>query len=172
MMAIREKLTLKWRGVATTQPAEPDQFVECATVAAAVLVKVIEFPPLRVDPWVEPDALDICLECWKAWMGRNDRDLGTQQQKLRSDDDDKNPEKDSESVAAAAEQRRETEIAEATDAAINDLRACDRWAIYKLCGISSAWKFPLLDFMQTAQGAKIKVEERLRENIATRALFG
>jgi hypothetical protein len=175
MSTIREKLTLTWRraaGEVATDQAEPDTFVECAPIAAAALVKVIEFPPLRVDPWVEPDALDICLECWKAWMGRHDGDLGAQRQKLRSDDDDKDPEKDSESVAAAAEQRRENEIAEATDAAINDLRACDRWAIYKLCGLASAWKFPLLDFMETAQAAKMKVEEKLRVNIATRALFG
>lgn len=64
-----------------------------------------------------------------------------------------------ESVAAAAEQRRENEIAEANDAAINDLRACDRWAIYKMCGIESMWKFPLLDLMQTARGAKGKLKK-------------
>jgi hypothetical protein len=175
MSAIREKLTLKWRrlaGECGSLPAESDEFVECAPVAAAVLVKCIEIQPLQVDPWVESDPLDICLEYWRAWMGRNNQDLGTQRQKLRTDDDERDVEKDSESVAAAAEERREDEIAEGTDAAINDLRACDRWAIYKMCGLSSVWKFPLLDFMQTAQGAKMQIEQKLRENIATRALFG
>jgi hypothetical protein len=175
MSAIREKLTLKWRrpaGEGAAQQPESDNFVECAPVAAAILVKAIEIQPLRVDPWVESDPLDLCLEYWKAWMGRNNQDLGTQRQKLRTDEDEKDVQKDSESVAAAAEERREAEIAEATDAAINDLRACDRWAIYKMCGLSTAWRFPLLDFMQTAQGAKVKVEEKLRKNIATRALFG
>ena len=174
MTATREKLTLQWRktaGDCAAPLAERDEFVECATVAAVPLVKCIEIQPLQVDPWVESDPLDVCLECWKIWMGRHDGDLGAQRQKLRSDDD-KDSDRDGESVAAAAEQRRENEIAEATDAVINDLRACDRWAIYKMCGIATAWKFPLLDFMQTAQSAKIKVEEKLRENIATRALFG
>lgn len=175
MTATREKLTLQWRktaGDCAAPLAERDDFVECAPVAAAVLVKCIEIQPLRVDPWVAPDPLDVCLECWRVWMGRHDGDLGTQRQKLRSDADDREADKDSESVAAAAAQRRDNEIAEATDAAINDLRACDRWAIYKMCGVSTAWKFPLLDFMQTALGARLKVEEKLRENIATRALFG
>jgi hypothetical protein len=175
MTVTREKLTLQWHKTADACAApfeEGSEFIECTPTAAAALVRVIEIAPLQVDPWVEPDALDICLECWKVWMGRHDSDLGAQRQNLRSDEDERYPEKDSESVAAAAEQRRENEIAEATDTAINDLRACDRWAIYKMCGIASAWKFPLLDFMQTAQGAKIKVEEKLRVNIATRALFG
>ena len=175
MTATREKLTLQWRktaGDCAAPMAERDEFVECAPAAAAVLVKCIEIQPLQVDPWVAPDPLDVCLECWRAWIGRNNQDLGTQRQKLRTDDDDKDAGNDSESVAAAAEERRESEIAEATDAAINDLRACDRWAIYKLCGVSTVWKFPLLDFMQTAQSAKMQIEQKLRENIATRALFG
>jgi hypothetical protein len=175
MTATREKLTLRWRRSAGASPApnqESEEFIECAPIPA-VLVKAIEIQPLRVDPWVEPEALDICLECWKIWMGRHDSDLGAQQQKLRGGEDDgRDPEKDSESVAAAAEQRRENEIAEATDAAVNNLRACDRWAIYKMCGVSTTWKFPLLDFMQTAIGAKIELEKKLRLNIATRALFG
>lgn len=177
MTATREKLTLRWRrpvGEGAARPVGRDEFIECApTVSSSAPVRAMEIPPLRVDPWTEPDPLDICLECWKVWMTRHDGDLGTQRQNLRSnDEDDRYPEKDSESVAAAAEQRRENEIAEATDAAISDLRACDRWAIYKLCGVSTAWKFPMLDFMETAQDAKRQVEKKLRENIATRALFG
>jgi hypothetical protein len=106
-------------------------------------------------------------------MGRHDGDLGTQRQKLRSDDDDdKDRERDSESVAAAAEQRRENEIAEATDAAINDLRACDRWAIYKMCGVSSVWNFPIARLHACGSKREAAVEKKLRMNIATRALFG
>lgn len=100
-------------------------------------------------------------------MCRHDGDLGSQRQKLRYDDEEKDDEKYSESVVAAAKQRRENEIAEAAEAAINDLRACDRWAIYKMCGVSSVWNFPLLDFMQTALSARLKVNQKLRENIAT-----
>jgi hypothetical protein len=180
MTATREKLTLRWRETASkqaVQPVEREEYIEVSdeAVAAKALVKAIQIQPLSVDPWSPPDPLDVCLETWKSWMCRSDGDLGTQRQKFRSvddDDDEDERKKDSESVAAAAAQRRDNEIAEATDAAIEDLRSCDRWAIYKMMGISSVWNFPLLDFMHVAQRAKNAVEKNLRENIATRALFG
>lgn len=169
MSAIREKLTLKWRrtsGEGAQLQVERDEFVECAPVAAAVLVKCIEIQPLQVDPWVAPDPLDVCLECWKVWMGRNDGDLGVQGQKsLRGDGDGLGN-------ADTLGTRRDNEIAEATDAMIDSLRACDRWAIYKMSGFRSVWNFPLLDYMTVAQGALQTLEEKLRENIATRSLFG
>jgi hypothetical protein len=169
MTATREKLTLQWRktaGDCAAPLAERDEFVECAAVAAAVLVKCIEIQPLQVDPWVAPDPLDVCLECWKVWMGRHDGDLGVQGQKsLRVDGDGMGN-------ADTLGMRRDNEIAEATDAMIDSLRACDRWAIYKISGFRSAWNFPLLDYFTAAQGALQKLEEKLRENIATRSLFG
>lgn len=176
----REKITLGWRRTAAEHApvvAESEEFVEVIDEAAvAVAVKAIQIQPLRVDPWTPPEPLDLCLETWKHWMCRNDGDLGTQRQKLPAindeDEDEDERQKDSESLAAAAAQRRDNEIAEATDAAIQGLRACERWAISKMMGLSSVWNFPLLDFMETAQGAKTKLEKVLRENIATRALFG
>lgn len=176
MTATREKLTLRWRRPAG-EPAAPvaaqEEYVEVIEVAtaAAVLVKAIQIQPLSVDPWSAPDPLDVCLETWKLWMGRTDGDLGTQRQKLLTSDDEE-AKRDAESISAAAAQRRDNEIAEATDAAINDLRACDRWAIYKMNGLSSVWNFPALDYMQAAERAKVELERKLRENIATRALFG
>ena len=176
----REKITLGWRKTADAHmptTIEKDEFVEVIEEAAVtVAVKAIQIQSLSVDPWSPPDPLDVCLETWKVWMCRHDADLGTQRQKLRSTDDEDEDEderqRNSESAAAAAAQRRDNEIAEATDAAIEDLRSCDRWAIYKMMGISSVWNFPLLDFMQVAQRAKTEVEKKLRGNIATRALFG
>lgn len=176
-MAAREKITLGWR-----RPAEEtalreevqNDYVEIIEPVAQLAPVMVE-RAIPVDPWVPPDPLDVCLECWKSWMGRSDADLGTQRQKLLAGGDEegeKEREVDLESAAAAAEQRRENEIAEATDAAINSLRACDRWAIYKMCSLSSVWNFPGLDFMHAAIGAKAKLAEKLRENIATRALFG
>lgn len=175
-MAAREKITLGWRrsaGEVAPAAAHQDDYVEVAECASRHVAPARVFQPIPVDPWTPPDPLDVCLECWKSWMGRSDADLGTQQQKLLCSGEEENrKDVDCESVAAAAEQRRENEIAEATDAAINSLRACDRWAIYKMCGLSSVWKFPGLDFMHAAIGAKEKLAEKLRENIATRALFG
>lgn len=181
MTATREKLTLRWRrpaGESAAPVAAQEEYVEVSEVATAAvtLVKAIQIQPLHVDPWSPPDPLHVCLECWKVWMGRNDGDLGTQRQKLLTSDDEENDDekakKDAESIAAAAEQRRDNEIAGATDAAINSLQACDRWAIYKMSALSTVWNFPALDYMHVAERAKAELERKLRENIATRALFG
>jgi hypothetical protein len=48
----------------------------CAPTAVAVLVKVIEIAPLQVNPWVAPDAWDVCRQYGRGWMGGNDTDLG------------------------------------------------------------------------------------------------
>jgi hypothetical protein len=183
MTATKEKLTLRWRrpaGETAAPAAAQEEYVEVneMVTATAVLVKAIQIQPLSVDPWSPPDPLDVCLECWKVWMGQNDRDLGTQRLKLLSGGDDANKgdeeaaAREAEHVAAAAAQRRDNEIAEATDAAINSLRACDRWAIYKMSGLASAWNFPMLDYMTVILRAKAQIEKNLRSNIATRALFG
>jgi hypothetical protein len=145
------------------------------TVAAKVLVKAIQIKPLIVAPWAPLAPLDVSLECWKIWMTRNDGDLGTQRQKLLTSDDGENDEertkRDAKSIAAAAEQRRDNEIADATDAANNSLLACDRWAIYKMSGLSSVWDFPTVDYMTFIQRAKAQAVQILRINIATRVLF-
>jgi hypothetical protein len=119
-----------------------------------------------VNNYIQPDGLDLCLELWKTWMGKVDTDLGHQGQKsLRGDGDGYGNED-------TAQQRRDNEIAQATDAMINSLRACDRWAIYRMCSISTVWKFPLLNYLETAQGAKDALEAKLRKNVATSTLFG
>jgi hypothetical protein len=99
-------------------------------------------------------------------MGKIDTDLGHQGLKsLRGDGDGYGNDDTSQS-------RRDNEIAEATDAMIGSLRACDRWAIYRICSVSTVWNFPLLDFVETAQGAKAALEAKLRKNVATSTLFG
>lgn len=170
MTATREKLTLRWRKPAG-EPAAPaaaqeeyEEVIEVAT-AAAVLVKAIQMQAASLDPWSPPSPLDICLECWKTWMGRNDNDLGAQgQRSLRGDGDGMGN-------ADTFAMRRDNEIAEATDAMIDSLRACDRWAIYRLCSVTTTWNFPLLDFVSAAEAARMRLEEKLRKNVATRTLF-
>jgi hypothetical protein len=116
--------------------------------------------------YIQPDGLDLCLDLWKTFMHRNDTDLGVQGQKsLRGEGDGYGNEDTSQS-------RRDNEIAEATHAMIHSLRACDRWAIYRLCSITTVWNFPALNYIEAAQGAKVALEEKLRKNVATRTLFG
>jgi hypothetical protein len=119
-----------------------------------------------VSNYVRPDGLDLCLDLWKDYMRRDDTDLGVQGQKsLRGEGDGYGNQDTSQS-------RRDNEIAEATHAMIHSLRACDRWAIYRMCSVTTVWNFPQLNYIEAAQGAKAALEEKLRKNVATRTLFG
>ena len=120
---------------------------------------------IKQDTWEKPDGLQYCLECWKVWMGNYDRDLGIQRQKTLAGEGDGYGNEDT------SQQRRENEIAEATDAMINSLRAHHRWATYRRCGISTAWRFPHLNFIVVAQEAEEALEKKLQSNIATRTLW-
>lgn len=104
-------------------------------------------------------------------MHRHDRDLGMQDQGLKAINDGQehegydNPDPDS------VYRKRDEEIAEATDAMIDSLRACDRWAIYKRCGITTQWNFPNLIFADALVVAEKALIEKLKNNLAVRALF-
>lgn len=116
--------------------------------------------------WAQPEGLEYCLDCWKSWMRKTDTDLGAQScRSLRGDGDGYG---NNETMEA----RRDNEIAGATDAMINSLIVSQRWAIYRKCGISTVWRFPSLDFIDVADSASIELEKKLRNNVATRLLFG
>lgn len=111
------------------------------------------------------DGLDICLDCWTTWMGRNDTDLGAQSQKTLRGDGDGYGNTDT------SQMRRDNEIAQATDAMIHSLTAAHRWAIHRKSGLATAWRFPNLDYMTVAIEACCELEKKLKGNVATRMVF-
>ena len=111
------------------------------------------------------DGLDVCLDCWTTWMGRNDTDLGAKGQKTLQGDGDGYGSPDT------AQMRRDNEIAQATDAMIYSLTTAHRWAIQRKVGLATAWRFPQLDYMTVAIEACCELEKKLRGNVATRMLF-
>lgn len=127
--------------------------------------------PRRVIPVadrIEQTGTDECLSCWKDWMGRNDTDLGVKSQStLKSDSDGYGGEDTS-------QMRRDNEIAEATDAMIRSLQRSHQWAIRIQMGVAGmkVWTFPNLDYIAEAQRARNELERMLKNNIATRLLFG
>lgn len=120
---------------------------------------------VKAAAWVDPDGLDLCLQLWKASMHWHDRDLGHQCQKTLCGDGDGYGNDDT------AQTRRDNEIAAATGAMIDSLRASERWAIYRLCSLAAFWPYSHLDFVATAMCAKIALEIKLRRNVATSILF-
>lgn len=111
------------------------------------------------------DGLDVCLDCWTTWMGRNDTDLGAQGQKTLRGEGDGYGSPDT------AQMRRDNEIALATDAMIYSLSTAHRWAIHRKSGLATAWRFPQLDYMTVAIEACEALDKKLRANVATRMLF-
>lgn len=118
-------------------------------------------------PFVKPDGLDLCLTCWKEWMGRNDTDLGIKNQSTLRGEGDAYGGDDS------AQLRRDNEIGEACDAMVRSLKVSHQWAMRRKCGLvrHNVWNFPQLDYIVEAQEACIELEKKLRANIATRMLW-
>jgi 5'-deoxynucleotidase YfbR-like HD superfamily hydrolase len=104
------------------------------------------------------DGLELCLACWKDWMGRNDTDLGVKSQSTLMADSDGYGSNDT------SQMRRDNEIAEATDAMIRSLQRSHQWAIRIQMGVAGmkVWTFRL---------ARSALETLLKKNIATRLLF-
>lgn len=121
---------------------------------------------VRVDTWVKPDGLELCLDQWADWMQFCDTDLGVKNQSTLRGSGDGYGNDDT------GQARRDREIAMATDAMISDLRSHHRWAIHKLKGLATAWRFPHLNFIEVATEAKKQLETKLRKNVATATLFG
>lgn len=116
--------------------------------------------------FMKPDGFDLCLDCWKDWMFKGDTDLGIKAQStLKADSDGYGGEDTS-------QMRRDNEIAEATDAMIRSLQTSHQWAIRRKCGIATMWRFPNLDFIIEATDACDELEKKLRNNVATRMVFG
>ena len=111
---------------------------------------------------IEQTGVDVCLDRWRWWMGKDDRDLGIKSGRVDGDGTGN---------SSTYQVRRDVEIAEATDAMIGGLKMIHRWAIMKKLGLSGVWRYPYADLAVTYSEAIEALEPRLRQNSATRLLF-
>lgn len=113
------------------------------------------------------DPVDYCLECWKAWMyGDADRDLGTKTARGMAGNSDGHGVDIHE-----AQQAHDTKVAEATDAMIDSLPRIQIWAIYRMCSVSTAWRFPNADILVVGPVARAALSEKLKHNVCTGIFF-
>lgn len=127
---------------------------------------------VQIHPVLKQDGLSICLECWKTWMLSDDRDLSASRMRLDGGYADEDRELAAYESDPYEEQRRaDMKVGEATGAIIEDLKPCWRWAIYRKCGISTVWNFPLVDFLSCLADAQAELESKLRVHIATATQF-
>lgn len=119
--------------------------------------------------FVKADGLDTCLACWKAWMtGDQDKDLGMKTMRgLSGEECEEACAPDMHEAQQDADQR----IGAATDAMINSLSRIHVWAIYRMCSITSVWKFPNADLTVVATEARDELTQKLKRNICTATLF-
>lgn len=117
----------------------------------------------RRDSWVQPDPLDVCLDCWRAWMsGDPDKDLDAKTMRLRAA---------SRLDPEEQEQARNNQIGAATDAMIDGLTMLHRWAIYTMCGLATPWNYPNADLLVVGPAAREALTEKLKKNCGTCILF-
>ena len=103
--------------------------------------------------------MDLCLEIWKHWMaGDSDRDLGAKTMRGLTGEGDGHGQDLHE-----AQQANDIKIAQATDAMISSLSRVHAWAIYRVCGLASVWKFPEVSFMEVATLARDELAGKLRK---------
>jgi hypothetical protein len=167
----REKLTLGWRGKTAREPdirfVDVTEEVPLPTARAQHQMTIAEK--------IEASPLDICLGYWVTWMHRDDRDLGAKSQGcIKGGGDESGEGYDTNAAADAAETRMICEIGEATDAMIDSLDRHYKECIYRRCSIvatHAVWKFPNLDIFVTLPLAEQALVEKLKKNLATRALF-
>ena len=124
-----------------------------------------------IPPPIKQDGLSICLECWKLWMGSDDRDLRASRMQLGSGREDDDELIGYESNPYDEQRRADMKIGEATGIMIEDLRPVRRWAIQKKYGISTVWNFPTADFLSCLADAQAELESKLRTHIATATQF-
>lgn len=127
----------------------------------------------NIEKFIRPDGLEYCLACYKDFMQLDDRDLSESKMLLCSQGTDEPDESAGyESDPYVEQQRADKKIGEATHFIIeDDMRPQHSWAIKKMVGIATVWKFPLLDYMNTAIEAKKHLEIKLRKNFDTAHKF-
>jgi hypothetical protein len=131
-------------------------------------VEIVRADPMR--------ALEICLDHWRTWMGMADMDLGSPKRValLVGDGDAYGENGDDEEASPSdgnAYYRNAGMVGEAVDAEVRSLPKHLQWAMKRRCGLATQWIYPHLVLYDAIMSAESQLIERLKKNVATRALF-
>lgn len=127
-------------------------------------VRKADHPPAAL---AQPDPLDMCLDCWKSYQhGDSDRNLSAKTMHGLT------------GIADAygisieeAQQAHDSKIGAATDAMIDSMSRLHIWAIYKLCGMATPWRFDSADLLMVGPAARADLTVRLKANVACSVFF-
>lgn len=135
------------------------------------MLKLVKREDIKQDAWIKPDGLDYCLDCWKIYMGKDDRDLSSSRMTFGGGVQDNAGTVGYESDPYIEQRRADLRIGEAAGAEIEEMKEFHRWAIYMKCGIATVWRFPNSNFMDVAVAASEELTRKLKLNVATRIYF-
>jgi hypothetical protein len=131
------------------------------------MLKRVRKEDVQKETFVKPDGLLRCLDCWKIYMGQDDRDLSASRMQLKAGSELAAYESD----INADQRKHDIRIGEATDAMIDGLPRIHIWAIYRKCSIATVWNFPRAAWIDVLEIAEANLTEKLKKNIATALLF-
>ena len=126
---------------------------------------------VAIDKFTQPDGLEYCIACWKDFMLNDDRDLSASRVTLHGDVSLAESIVAYESDPHGDQRKADMRIGEATASIVEDLPLRLGWAIKKMAGIATVWKFPSLNYMENLISAKVQLELKLRKNIVTAIKF-
>ena len=132
------------------------------------LPRVVKAQP-KAETFIQADGLELCMECWKEYMHSDERKNAASMMKLSSGSND--PSNGYESDPYGDQRKADLKIGEAANAMVNSLSRIHIWAIYKGYSMGNVWNFPHADYPSTLIEAKIELEKKLRNNIATAVKF-
>jgi hypothetical protein len=112
----------------------------------------------------QPDPYATLMACWVAYMRVDDRDLGSRGMRLASD-------AEADRDVHAEQHLADIKMGEAVNAMVDSLTIQQRWAICKSQRISAVWRFANANYEAVLMEAREALEEKLKNNVATRLYF-
>lgn len=112
----------------------------------------------------KPDPYALLMACWVDFMRTDDRDLGAGRMRM-------NGEVIGDLDVYEQQRAADLRMGAAVNAMVDSLATQHRWAICKSQRIATVWRFPNADYETVLMAARDALEEKLKNNVATKIYF-
>jgi hypothetical protein len=122
----------------------------------------------RSEAFIQPDGFDVCMQCWQDYMHSDEKKRGASAMKLCADIDEATG---YESDPYAEQRKEDLKLGQCANAMVDSLSRIHQWAIYKGYSMGNVWDYQNADLITVLQEAKIELEKKFRNNLATAVKF-
>jgi hypothetical protein len=112
----------------------------------------------------KPDPYAVLMACWVDYMNTDDRDLGAGRMRL-------NGEVISDLDVYEQQRAADLRMGAAVNAMVDSLCIQHRWAICKSQRIATVWRYADANYEAALMDARDALEEKLKNNVATKIYF-